>query len=437
MPWLDEQARLTQEARLLVAGAEEVYRELKQVAEQSPDGLLGRDDAFEARLVDRNLPLINLGLATFGTNEEVFKALYNHSLTPARDDADAEYKRGLRIGCLSNTALNAAHFLFRFPRQLIGETELNRLLMSGEQRELEALLCNPSIEEGLLEELYTRTGPFVNIPEGRWATLLYVSRRNERIGTEREYSDSPDMGHYGIHKAIFRLLEIAPVQISWIPLLYGVLDSLNFMQVRTPEAVEPVLKRWSHLDDADSNSKLGEGYFTGLSLKEEFCCLIASLYGRTYSNNKFTVYGSPTAKEAIARCAYYGNANLTEKEMKAGYERDKDAFVFAAMNNTNVFYKGKLRKLFEEEMVWGDMTRRYLKNFELAKKKLPQMESYLARESVREAVPNKQHAETEHLATAVAAIERQLNGLTEQVKTARHWIIIAAIAVAAGFFFKH
>jgi len=39
------------------------------------------------------------------------------------------------------------------------------------------------------------------------------------------------------------------------------------------------------------------------------------------------------------RCAYYGNADLTEKEMKAGYERDKDAFVFAAVNNNNLFTK--------------------------------------------------------------------------------------------------
>jgi len=56
---------------------------------------------------------------------------------------------------------------------------------------------------------------------------------------------------------------------------------------------------------------------------------------------------------------------------------------------------------------------RDFRDFELKKKKWPQIESYLSRESVGEVAPNKERSGTEHLAAAVASIERRLNGLTE------------------------
>jgi hypothetical protein len=45
--------------------------------------MMGRDEAIEALLVERNDPLITLGLACYGTSKEVFKALYKHGLGDA------------------------------------------------------------------------------------------------------------------------------------------------------------------------------------------------------------------------------------------------------------------------------------------------------------------------------------------------------------------
>src|SRR5207245_2363224 len=101
MTWGEEQERLTEEARLSVASAEEVVRELKRVAQKSRGELLGRE-AIEALLVERNDRLINLGLACYGTSKEVLEALYKHALEKPADAADERYRRGLRIGCLSN-----------------------------------------------------------------------------------------------------------------------------------------------------------------------------------------------------------------------------------------------------------------------------------------------------------------------------------------------
>src|SRR5262249_32219217 len=144
MPWGDEQERLTQEARLSVASPEEVLRELKRIAQKPRLELMGRNESMEALLVERNEPLINLGLACYGTSKEVFTALYKHGLEKPADATDERYKRGLRIGCLSNRSVRAAHLLFDFPRDLIGPEEIHRVLAAGEDAEAEALICNPS-----------------------------------------------------------------------------------------------------------------------------------------------------------------------------------------------------------------------------------------------------------------------------------------------------
>jgi hypothetical protein len=259
MPWENEQERLTQEVRLSVASPEEVLRELKRIAQKPRIELMGRNEAIEALLVERNDPLITLGLACYGTSEEVFTALYKHGLAKPADTADERYKLGLRIGCLSNRSVVAAHWVRDFPRRLIGPEEIHRVLAAGDDAEAEALICNPSVSDELLEELYKRTDAFATLDEERWRKLVYLSRKNERLVTKEDSDDMPDMGHYSIHHAIFRLLEIAPVHNSWLHVLYGLLDQLNFQQVAHPETIEAVLSRWAKLDD-----KM-EGYFTSLS----------------------------------------------------------------------------------------------------------------------------------------------------------------------------
>jgi hypothetical protein len=283
-------------------------------------------------------------------------------------------------------------------RELIGPEEIDRVLAAGDDGEAEALICNPSVSDKLLEELYGRAAAFATLDEERWCKLVYLSRKNERLVTREDSDDAPDIGHLRIQRAIFRLLEIAPVHNYWLHCLYGLLDQLNFQQVTHPETIDAVLSRWAKLDDKVKEKKPIEGYFTALSLTDEFRCLIAALYGRTWSNNKFAVQGSPSAKDVAMRCAYYGNAELSEKEMKAGYERDQEVYVFATMYNNNLFSNSKLRKLFEEEQLgWGgDLLRRHLRNFELVRKKRPYLESFLSNEVRSEATNAKEAAATKN-----------------------------------------
>ena len=64
-PWEVEQARLTEEARLLLAPPSMVFEELKNAAKKARrEPLEVRPEKLEAMLVERNEKLINLALAS-------------------------------------------------------------------------------------------------------------------------------------------------------------------------------------------------------------------------------------------------------------------------------------------------------------------------------------------------------------------------------------
>src|SRR5262249_11237151 len=125
-----EQDRLTLGARLLASSPEAVFEELKQLSAKTKaqPSWNNWNDQYEIGLVDRNERLINLGLAAYGTNKEVLKALYKHGLEPAQNTSDASYKEGLRIGCLSNSTASATFLSFDFPNDIIGPAETRRVL---------------------------------------------------------------------------------------------------------------------------------------------------------------------------------------------------------------------------------------------------------------------------------------------------------------------
>ena len=213
MNWEEEQERLTLEARLLASSPEAVFEELKTLSLKTRAQPLNSGDKYEISLINRNERLINLGLAAYGTNKEVLKALYKHGLEPAQ-------------GRLSTSTVREAHFMFRFPDEIIGAEETRRVLTEANGNEVAALIQNPKVSDELLEALYKRQGVFADKLEERRRQLIWMSASNARLVTKQEYHDAPDMGHYGIHKSIFGLLETTPVKYNWLRLLYHLLDQL-------------------------------------------------------------------------------------------------------------------------------------------------------------------------------------------------------------------
>jgi hypothetical protein len=150
-----------------------------------------------------------------------------------------------------------ANFILYFPDDLIGPEETRRVLFEANDIELTALLQNPKVSDRLLEELFQRNGAFEKMPEERHLKLIYLSASNTRLVTQEDTDDSPDMGHYGIQKSIFGLIQTAPVNYRWLRALYHLLDKLDFQQVHHPERVDQVLARWAKLPVSEKRDDLG------------------------------------------------------------------------------------------------------------------------------------------------------------------------------------
>lgn len=105
--------------------------------------------------------------------------------------------------------------------------------------------------------------------------------------------------------------------------------------------------------------------------REELRCLIGAIYGESYRGKSPTVLGSPDDEDVALRCSYYGNAKLTVNTLKAGYERDKEVFILAALMNDGMFNDRRLRQVFEEECLSGSWRYRYDRRLQQIKKRWP------------------------------------------------------------------
>ena len=432
MNWEEEQERLTLEARLLASSPEAVFEELKKLsAKTKAQRWNNSGDKHEIGLINRNERLINLGLAAYGTNKEVLKALYKHGLEPAQDDSDARYKDGLRTGCLSNSTAPVSHFIFHFPDEIIGTEETRRVVKEANGNEVAALIQNPKVSDNLLEALYKRQGAFADTPEERWEQLVYMSASNARLITEYEYTDMPDSGHYGIHKSIFGLLETAPVNYHWLRTLYHLLDQLDFRQVHAAERIDHVLGRWAQLPTSKEKDSLEEGYYTTLHIRDEFRCLMAALYGRGFANNKTVLHGNRDADDVALRCAYYAKGELTAKDMEAGHKKDRAVFTFAAILNSRIHQRRELRKLMEDEYLDGDLARRWLRYDEQLRKAWPHLPP-----ASGELAVETETKPPDAIQSSITELQKGLATLTTRVSELRQLMIVGAIILAIMIYFR-
>jgi hypothetical protein len=351
----DDRQKRIWKARLLVMPPAEVFNEIK-TSWAEPHSLFGYDsEELELTLLQRGEPLIDLALAGYGSNPAVIAELYLRSFQhdPLRSPM---YMTDLRVACLSNRGVRPG-ILAKFPADVLGEEETLRIITESDWVEVDALMNNPNLDEQLIEALYRYEGPFAAVSEERWRGLVHSSATNPRLCDDRSNDFGPDLQHHRIHESIVRLLETAPRTKPWLSTLYHLLDHLDPSQVAWPESLELLLDWPREKSSEEGGEATDGGYFTSLPLTEEFRCLVALLYGRSLRDNKTKLLGARDAPDVALRCAYYARGALTEKEMAAGYERDKDVFSLAVTYNDGVLRNERLRKLFEEEYLGGSADR--------------------------------------------------------------------------------
>jgi hypothetical protein len=210
------------------------------------------------------------------------------------------------------------------------------------------------------------------------------------------------------------------------------LDGLDPQHVAQPDKIDHVLERWSAVVATDDKERPDEGYFTSLEMKDEFRCLIAALYGKTYADNQTVVLSTATAPDVALRCAFYGNAQLTSKEMHKGRERDADAFEFAVLFNDHVDLKPELRKLLEEEYLTGNFRAHHLRRCEQLHKRRRNFDprpnaGWLAIELAAEI----EQTPLSKLSTWASASDTKMAELAKDIQSAKKWMASGFIILAA------
>jgi hypothetical protein len=245
---------------------------------------------MEKNLLARAEQLINLALAQYGTDRYVLGELYQDGLADPVSPLDARYRQGLRMAV---PAKRATHEFWGFPKAVIGEEEIRRVVVDADWSEAEALLRNPNTSEELMVALYERKDPFSAVSDDRWRDLVSMSAANPRLEAPNDTRDGPDLRYRNIQEAIFHFLAIAPTTPKGLHTAYRLLENLNPQHLHLPKQIDAELSRWANVQVLNYKKEPSEGYFTLLGLVVEFRCMLAALYGRALEKEGYRSTARP------------------------------------------------------------------------------------------------------------------------------------------------
>ncbi len=436
MAWDHKTPGIVTIARLLNLPAVNVYEELKEYAAYQAERHYRSDDKLEEALLLRNDPLIILGLARYGGSDKVATALYKR----AAATGDLNYNQALRLALLSNQLL-PRQIMSRHTFGVVPDDDVLRLINADESTwELDVILKNPGAKK-LLDKLYNKEKPFDAIPEDKYVRAVFWSHTNPAISDDDGDEHGPDMDAWGIQKGIKRLMQTLPVTEDGLRTAYWLLKSADPRHVGIfDKDPTPLFKRWQAIEVSEEFTKYNEGDAGDLSLKDEFLCLLAALYGwfstpTEDGRSKIVYLGSADSPDLLLRCAYYAReSELTPEQMQKGYDKDSDAFTVAAMCNETLFWKSECRSKLEE-FIRGHLIHRYSRRCQEIKKRKPAFDLKPVSERGAllledEAAPSSEEQKRlERLEVMLAANTKQLQSMYRVLTWVLVLVIIAVVLI--------
>lgn len=443
MPWTREAIPLVNQARLMHSAPEVVYSELAWYGEHlEHERYSGVEDReLENALLERGDRLIDLGLAKNASSHELVGRLYRRALEAWQsgegDEVAQRYHVAVRIACLSN---RIAPGVYAFDGLAgFGNDELKRLIDYGNDDEVAALVTNPG-RQGLLGSLYKQTGVFADMSDARRLAFVNRSVGNPALNLDTSDSNGPDLTAWELQRGVFEMVLTAPVAPTWAVTLHGLLLKVEPDAAATPKSSEEAhaaLVRWRGLHIPKlfgTDDGVQSGFYSSLSLIDEFQCLVGALYGRTLGDGKFAILGSMTSEDLGLRCSYYGNVKMTPAEIAAGFQRDSEGFVLATMMNDILLLTPELREIFEP-MVGHQLEYRYARRRERLNSQHPRFDVRLLYEIQEQAavaavpVPATD-ASIQTIAAQLAAFRTEVAGL-------RKLVLWGLVAIIVYIFWRH
>jgi len=206
--------------------------------------------------LQRNDPLVTLGLAQYGTSHKVADVLYNRGSTTT---GDAAYNKALRLGVLGNSVIHR-RILSPHTFSVVPYEDVLKFINTEEGTdELHAIVTNPGAKK-VLAKLYNAEKPYDDIPEDKYLRAVFWSHKNPGINIDESSMDGPDMDAWGIQKGIKRLMQTLPVNARGVQTAYWLLHAVDPRRAGSfEEDPTPMFKRWQPLELSDDFKKYHQG----------------------------------------------------------------------------------------------------------------------------------------------------------------------------------
>lgn len=431
-------------ARVAVGSPDFCHRLLSQIGEELKEEVASAAEmVVYGTAIRRNDPLIDLAIAQYSPRPSHVRNCFMRTLGQASSTLQRSYRMGLRLACLQNQRRSSGEG--GNPTNYLGKSGAAAFLKVATSDELFALFTNPAIDEELVEALYRWDKPFSDLPPARWSSMLVYCMDNPRLQRYHGAGEKADIGHYRIHKAIWAFVERAPFNDIMGQIVLNTLARLNPEQVYLPDSIQAALDRWGRLGLRKMSQ---EGHsLTGLPRQEELRCLMASVYGRKPGALSDVSESSP---DIARRCCYYARARLTNRQIRAAYERDGAAFLLAAVSNVEILLDPARSALLEQYLADDWPTQRYLRIRKALHREPGAAHSEPVTEQLRARLRGNQF-DGQRIAREGAGAERgkrahkipvrerlgaRLEKLSKGVRSKAAWLIAALLVIAALIWFS-
>ncbi|MBF0249681.1 MAG: hypothetical protein HQL35_03515 [Alphaproteobacteria bacterium] len=251
----------------------------------------------------RNDPVVDHGLARFGTDIKMIQRVYDRGDTSTRLAALTNPNAGIRI----QQALD--------------------ILKEGPFFTVETLLCNRYLPSEFLTNFFKRAGDFEGLDDDRFRLLIYALHNNERLKTPYESLYIDGFNEYTYNEPFYAAWELAktvPATQEWAKAIWVLL--LNCQQPYSYDNIDEVLERWQIDEQVEEPTQWHQRSF---SFNVRVC--IAGLIRDDELLRK--------SDDAALRMAFYQKFNPSAyKDWPSFLELDGEEFVDAALQNENLWH---------------------------------------------------------------------------------------------------
>ncbi len=283
-------------------------------------------------LIERDEPLINLGLALYaeGLSKETSLSLFRN------DD------KTIKKAALSSNIPKKFLVSWVESPEVLGE-----VLNTFDEELLESLLSNKSIPDDLLVSLYKREKHFNSLTDEQWLTAIAFTASNPRVSTpldELPWDGSIWHSYTEVFTAGWKLFETMPVNKDSAAVLSHLGENLVPDKPHDMD-VFAMAKRWETETEGEMDGLLNSYVKCRYVLAKLIGCGAWAVKDR-FGEGVGTEFESLKDNDDLAlRLSYYSRFRACKpEEVRKMFEKDNDNFLGVAIYNTNLYRNKDIRE---------------------------------------------------------------------------------------------